>query len=237
MNYILEINAFERRMKRQPLPTMAQLLWYKLMAFANRQHWPESFSIGNDQLQGMLNTGSDQTARNARKQLVDAGLLLYEQGKKGSPGKHKLISIAANEFPEACQEYYGEKPGRVEDYLEDDITRYFGYTEAIGLEVRKITEELFDTFRPGAQPTTRDELEVFHKVIHREGEGREGTVLTIPEENKALLVHAFEQAAMAGAVNWNYINGIYRNFNARGITTVEQAYDYEVERDYRKGRL
>lgn len=236
MNYILEINAFERRMKRQPLPTMAQLLWYKLMAFANRQHWPESFSIDNDRLGELLNS-SPGTARTARDQLEKGGYIVYERGTKGRPNRYKLISIAANEFPEACQEYYGEKLGRVEDYLEDDITRYFGYTEAIGLEVRKITEELFDTFRPGAQPTTKDELEVFHKVIHREGEGREGTVLTIPEENKALLVHAFEQAAMAGAVNWNYINGIYRNFNARGITTVEQAYDYEVERDCRKGRL
>lgn len=35
MNYLLEINAFERRMRRVPLSRDAQLLWYKLMHLAN----------------------------------------------------------------------------------------------------------------------------------------------------------------------------------------------------------
>lgn len=239
MNYILEINAFERRMKRQPLPTTAQLLWYKLMAFANRQHWPEWFSVDNDRLTAILGAGSDQTVRKARQQLIDAGLLIYEKGVKKKPGRYKLVSIAFQEYPDATgsSDVYpaNDRPG-IEGYLEDDYTRYFGYTEAIGSEIKSVTQELLDTFRPGERATQRDELEVFHKIIDREGTGPEGTVLTVSEEKKALLVYAFEQASLAGAVNWRYINGIYRNMRMRDIKNVDQACDYDLDRDYRMGR-
>lgn len=239
MNYILEINAFERRMKRQPLPTTAQLLWYKLMAFANRQHWPEWFSVDNDRLTTILGAGSDQTVRKARQQLIDAGLLIYEKGVKKKPGRYKLVSIAFQEYPDAAgsSDVYpaNDRPG-IEGYLEDDYTRYFGYTEAIGSEIKSVTQELLDTFRPGERATQRDELEVFHKIIDREGTGPESTVLTVSEEKKALLVYAFEQASLAGVVNWRYINGIYRNMRMRDIKNVDQACDYDFDRDYRMGR-
>lgn len=239
MNYILEINAFERRMKRQPLPTTAQLLWYKLMAFANRQHWPEWFSVDNDRLTTILGAGSDQTVRKARQQLIDAGLLIYEKGVKKKPGRYKLVSIAFQEYPDAAgsSDVYpaNDRPG-IEGYLEDDYTRYFGYTEAIGSEIKSVTQELLDTFRPGERATQRDELEVFHKIIDREDTGPESTVLTVSEEKKALLVYAFEQASLAGVVNWRYINGIYRNMRMRDIKNVDQACDYDFDRDYRMGR-
>lgn len=77
MNYIREINAFECRMQRQPLPITAQLLWYKLMAFSNRQHWPEWFSVDNERLIAILNASSIKTLRVARTQLEDAGYIQY----------------------------------------------------------------------------------------------------------------------------------------------------------------
>lgn len=148
MNYILEINAFERRMKRQPLPTTAQLLWYKLMAFANRQHWPEWFSIDNDRLGGLLNSTAG-TARTARDQLVKEGYIICQRGAKGRPNRYKLVSIAFQEYPDAAgsSDVYpaNDRPG-IEGYLEDDYTRYFGYTEAIGSEIKSVTQELLDTF-------------------------------------------------------------------------------------------
>ena len=60
--------------------------------------------------------------------------------------------------------------------------------------------------------------------------------MTVSEEKKALLVYAFEQASLAGAVNWRYINGIYRNMRIRDIKNVDQACDYDLDRDYRMGR-
>ena len=105
MNYLLEINAFERRMRGHPLPTTAQLLWYKLMQFANRLYWPEWFSIDNDRLTATVNAGSDKTIRIARQQLVDAGLLQFEKGVKGRPSRYKLIPVTTIEAQEAGQSH------------------------------------------------------------------------------------------------------------------------------------
>lgn len=240
MNYILEINAFERRMKRQPLPTTAQLLWYKLMHFSNTHHWPEWFSIDNDRLTELLGSGSDQTVRKARQQLLDAGLLSYEKGVKGKPGRYKLVSVAENEYPESYYRWK-EEAGDGDEYegLEsvsddlEDITTYFGYTEALGRELKLFTGELFEKYAPDRKPNEQDERQVFHFIRQYDGEGP-GGVMTFPREKKELLAYAFEQANMAGAVNWNYINGIYRNFNNRGIKTADDAYGYDYERDRRK---
>lgn len=237
MNYILEINAFERRMKRQPLPIAAQLLWYKLMAFANRQHWPEWFTVDNERLTEILGASSDKTVRTARQQLIDSGLITYEKGVKGKPGRYKLTAIAFDEFPDtvAKMENYPvyDKPG-IEEYIEDDYTNNYGYTEAIGSEIKSVAQELFRLFRPGDQVTRRDEIEVFSKIIDRKGSGPEGTVLSVSEEKKALLVYAFEQASLAGAVNWRYINGIYEKLRMRGIQSVDKAVDYDLDREYRR---
>lgn len=236
MNYILEINAFERRMKRQPLPTTAQLLWYKLMAFANRLHWPEWFNIDNDRLTEILNVSSEGTARNARDQLINAGYIAYEKGVKGHPGRYKLLSIAEHEYPEAYEEYQEKGREGLADvgWEIDDITKYFGYTEELGLELKRFTGELYEAYLPGTRPTEQDERRVFQRIYQQEGTGSE-TVMAFPKERKELLAYAFEQASKANAMNWNYIDGIYRKFHERGIKNVDDAYGYEYERDRRKG--
>lgn len=235
LNYVLEINAFERRMKRQPLPTTAQLLWYKLMAFANRQHWPEWFSIDNDRLAELLMT-SEGTARSARDTLAKEGFILFERGVKRRPNRYKLLSIAEREYPEAYEDYREKEYEGLEavSWEAEDVTRYFGYTEVLGSELRRFTEELYAAYLPGTRPTKQDERRVFQYIMHQEGEGQE-TVLSFPKENKELLAYAFEQASMAGAVNWHYIAGIYRKFRDRGIRSIEDAYDYDIRRDQQKG--
>lgn len=234
MNYILEINAFERRMKRQPLPPAAQLLWYKLMHFANTLHWPEKFAIDNDRLTLLLGSGSDQTVRKARQQLLDAGLIIYEKGVKGKPGNYKLVSIAAIEHDQKQDDGY---EGLADLAEIDDITAYFGYTEALGLEVKRFTVELFEKYLPGVRPNDQDISKVFHYIRENEGEGP-GSVMTFPRERKELLAYAFEQASKTGpqATNWRYIEGIYGKFAQRGIKTVEDAYEDQAQHDRRKGR-
>ena len=46
-------------------------------------------------------------------------------------------------------------------------------------------------------------------------------------ERAELLRYAFKQAGDAGSVNWKYIEGIYDNFEKRGITNVEEAVRQE----------
>lgn len=222
MNYLAEINAFEKRMRRQPLPITAQLLWYKLMQFANRLYWPEWFTLENERLAEVMSTCSDKTVRIARDQLIEAGLIEFKRGVKKHPSQYHMVSLA-----DAPADDDG-----IADYAEEveDITTYFGYTQALGTELKKTTTELLRQYWPQHTPDANDERRVFHYIFetHKTPDG--DTVMTFPRERKALLAYAFEQASSAGAVNWNYIQGIYRNFAARNIDTVDQAYAYDERR-------
>ena len=238
MNYIREINAFERRMRRSPLPTTAQLLWYKLMQFANRLHWPECFSIDNDRLILLMNVSSEKTLRAAREVLLEEGYIVFERGAKGRPSSYRIISVDKMERLENGVDFTEEDAEPEDGFMLDkeDIASYFGYTETLGLELKKITKQLYETYLPTERPTEQDERRVFlHIKSQEQGPGGEW-VMTFPQAAKELLAYAFEEASKAGAVNWNYIEGIYRNLGSRGIKTVDQAYEYEAERDQRKGR-
>lgn len=232
MNYLLEINAFERRMRGHPLPTTAQLLWYKLIQFANRLYWPEWFSIDNERLASLLN-GSVGTARTARDQLIEGGYLCFERGVKCKPNRYKLIPVTTIEAREAGQRNIYNIPlaEGIEEYSEDvqDLTRYFGWTDAVGAELKKITGELFGTYAPDMRPTPRDEQRIFEYLRQSTGTGADATI-TFPIERKQLLAYAFEQASRAGKINWNYIDGVMRKLHERGITNLDEAYDYEAKR-------
>jgi len=226
LNYLREINAFEKQMRQHPLSPTAQLLWYKLMQFANLKFWPESFQMDHSTVLDMLNTKSDHAVMVARKEIIQAGYLIYTRGK---PGTYSLIPPSSKESPanasrQECQE---------EDFLlqtreENDLTRYFGWTEETALELDHITSVLFAEFLPGTEPTDEDRKQVFNYTqIQAEDNG--SFSIQFPKERKELLAYAFEIARKNHAVNWHYINGIYRNFSARGIETREDAIAYEYE--------
>lgn len=242
MNYITEINAFEYRMQRDPLPQAAQLLWYKLMHFSNRLHWPEWFSVDNGRLLLLIGISQEQTLRNARKSLSDEGYIQFERGTKGHPSRYRVIPAAERDAAierdaeTTEQEETGYNEGDFLAEVAEDIRQYFGFTTESQREVKQIATRLYETYLPGTKPTQQDEARVFHYTKEqREGpDGQWG--MSFPEEKKELLAYAFEQASMANSVNWNYIGGVYRNLAQRGIKTREQAYDYDYERDQRTGR-
>ena len=239
MNYIREINAFECRMQRQPLPITAQLLWYKLMAFSNRQHWPEWFSVDNERLIAILNASSIKTLRVARTQLEDAGYIQYRKGVKGKPSHYKLNSVDEMESGGDATALALEElqESVIPEDFKDDITRYYGYTEQLHLEIKRITKELFEAYLPNQQPTQQDELTVFHFVTNSWSAENGEREMAVDKGKRDLLAYAFDAAQRAGAVNWNYIGGVMRRIRERGIQNIDQAYDYDAERDQRMGRL
>lgn len=98
MNYLLEINAFNRMMRRQPLSEAAQLLWFKLMDFDNHMFWQSPFQLDNDRLAELLGSSTNK-AKTARDQLVQAGLLEFTQGVKRKPSAYRLIPPTTLEGP------------------------------------------------------------------------------------------------------------------------------------------
>ena len=97
MNYIAEINGFERWLETHPLPTLAQLLWYKLLYWSSRSGWPEWTQVDNRRLMVSLQIAREASLTESRDRLVNAGLIEYRKGRKGSPSRYRIISIYATE--------------------------------------------------------------------------------------------------------------------------------------------
>lgn len=93
MDYMREINAFERWLETNYLPCLSQLLWYRLMALCNRAGWPEWITVDNQRLMGMIQSGREATLIAVRNKLIESGLIEFIKGKKGSPNRYKMISI------------------------------------------------------------------------------------------------------------------------------------------------
>lgn len=93
MNYISEINAFEQWLESNHLSANAQLLWYKFMQRFNRANWQEWIQVDNLRLMAAMQMSSEKTFIKCRDELIKAGLIDYQKGKKGSPNKYRLLPI------------------------------------------------------------------------------------------------------------------------------------------------
>ena len=142
----MEHRAFANRMRRTPLSMAAQLLWYKLMDLANSLRWPEHFALDNSRLCAMINTKSRTTTIAARQELIDGGYLDFTPGIKGRPSTYHLRSV---EEMEGWQPPPDDLEGDFLAEFKEDPTSYFGYTEALGVELAETTAHLWEEFFPG----------------------------------------------------------------------------------------
>lgn len=92
MSYIDLINAFEKWLETNYLPSSAQLLWYKLIHIFNRAGWCEWVTVDNRRLMATLDVNREATFISWRNKLIEAGLFEYQKGKKGSPNKYKICT-------------------------------------------------------------------------------------------------------------------------------------------------
>lgn len=93
MSYIDLINAFERWLETNYLPSSAQLLWYKLIHIFNRAGWCEWVTVDNQRLMSVIQMESEKTLIRCRDKLIEAGLFEYKKGKKGSPNQYKINTV------------------------------------------------------------------------------------------------------------------------------------------------
>lgn len=184
-------------MRVAPLSPLAQLLWYKLIQLENRERWPDFVTVPNQELTTLVNVAQRNTIAKARTELIDAGYLFYTPGRKGAPGQYTVRLLN--------QRYrFADAPG-------DELDQYFGMTPEVKAEIEKITLELFATYRPGYAPTSHDRKCVYEAICEQKNDGADNWTIEIDYRSKGDLAYAFEAAANANAVNWNYIGGVLRN--------------------------
>lgn len=117
-----------------------------------------------------------------------------------------------------------------------DASLYFGVTEQDLATVAAYTDAIFARFAR-RQPTDADRANVFQVTHMSERDEQSGTwTVSFPPNRIELLMYAFEQAALSGKPgDWKYINGVLGRLAQRGISTLGQAEEYDLDRDENKG--
>ena len=101
VNYLAEIIAFERWLETNYLPISSQLLWYKMMNLFNRSGWSEWVIVDNLRLMATMSMGREATLIKARDELIKAGRILYQKGRKGSPNRYKMVYFTCKSVVES----------------------------------------------------------------------------------------------------------------------------------------
>lgn len=99
MGYIEQVNRLNRFTERVTrLSTGAYSLWFRLMDIANSRYWPDWVRVGTRTLMELMSIDSEKTFHKIRKELIDAGLIVYKRGNRS-----KLPSYHINQLDENLQ--------------------------------------------------------------------------------------------------------------------------------------
>lgn len=122
------------------------------------------------------------------------------------------------EHKQECKEY---KNVRMKEYISGDDGVIDIYACA-----KDIAHDLMKKYW-NRKPTETDIDNVYHLVIKINAKEQN---ISIDENKKELLEYAFQSSSNANATNWNYVNGVMSQLSTRGIETIDEAYEFDIQR-------
>ena len=206
MNYIAELNAFERALETVRLPANAQLLWYKLISLANRSNWAEWIEVDNGRLSGMLGIHRNSVI-SARDKLIEKNFIEYQRGKGRGIGRYKIISLmhknSATTCASTCASNCAEgvkKEKKQKKEINNNIikTKTETKTKNSAAAVVKAYQDNIGFVSPA----------VFEKIYS-----------WLDDVDESLIIYAIEQAVFNNKSSWQYINAILNNHFKAGRKT------------------
>lgn len=205
MNYIAELNAFERALETVRLPANAQLLWYKLISLANRSNWAEWIEVDNGRLAGMLGIHRNSVI-SARDKLVEKNFIEYQRGKGRGIGRYKIISLmhknsattCASTCASNCAEGVKKEKKQKKEIINNNIIKTKTETEIKTAAVVKAYHDNIGFVSPA----------IFEKIC-----------AWLDDVDESLIIYAIEQAVFNNKPNWQYINAILNNHFKAGRKT------------------
>ncbi|XOQ25472.1 MAG: Helix-turn-helix domain-containing protein [Mitsuokella multacida] len=90
--WMMEERHFYMRLSRHPLSASAQALWHLLMSKGNSAYWHFPVKVRTYELAGILNL-SVTSIKNARRELVKEGYMLYHNGTGRQPASYYMLSL------------------------------------------------------------------------------------------------------------------------------------------------
>ncbi len=207
MNYIAELNAFERALETVRLTGNAQLLWYKLMCLANKSNWSEWIEVDNGRLESMLGCGNKALIR-ARDKLIEKNFIEYQRGKGHGVGKYRIISLM-------CQK----------DTTNDTSVDTSVDTSTAKKEKKQKKEIINNNI---IKTKTKTETKNNAAAVVKAYQDNIGFVnpaifekicAWLDDVDESLIIYAIEQAVFNNKPNWQYINAILNNHFKAGRKT------------------
>lgn len=242
MDYIGQLNAFDNWLEYNELGAGPQLLWYKLMAIANKSGWQNELSIANTRLQAMTKT-SEKTLINNRNQLIQNGLLQYKKRGRTKAGIYLITDLTGN--------FTAKK--KVIDTVENPTTGNITVNSKVNPKVnREVNPSVDSTVNTSAyinntkQDNTNkedeDDLGVYEFIQVSWGKPPTGLLQgalgpMIKKWGSDIILFAFRLAfensiEMPGLKK--YVEAILESWNKQNIKTLDDAL--KAQEDYKNGK-
>ena len=239
MDYIGQLNAFDNWLEYNELGAGPQLLWYKLMAIANKSGWQSELSIANTRLQAMTKT-SEKTLINNRNQLIQNGLLQYKKRGRTKAGIYLITDLTGN--------FTAKK--KVIDTVENPTTGNITVNSKVNPKVnREVNPSVDSTVNPSAyinntkQDNTNkedeDDLGVYEFIQVSWGKPLTGLLQgalgpMIKKWGSDIILFAF-RLAFENSVEMpglkKYVEAILESWNKQNIKTLDDAL--KAQEDYK----
>ncbi|MFS0929129.1 DnaD domain protein [Enterococcus durans] len=239
MDYIGQLNAFDNWLEYNELGAGPQLLWYKLMAIANKSGWQSELSIANTRLQAMTKT-SEKTLINNRNQLIQNGLLQYKKRGRTKAGIYLITDLTGN--------FTAKK--KVIDTVENPTTGNITVNSKVNTKVnREVNPSVDSTVNPSAyinntkQDNTNkedeDDLGVYEFIQISWGKPPTGLLQgalgpMIKKWGSDIILFAF-RLAFENSVEMpglkKYVEAILESWNKQNIKTLDDAL--KAQEDYK----
>lgn len=239
MDYIGQLNAFDNWLEYNELGAGPQLLWYKLMAIANKSGWQSELSIANTRLQAMTKT-SEKTLINNRNQLIQNGLLQYKKRGRTKAGIYLITDLTGN--------FTAKK--KVIDTVENSTTGNITVNSKVNTKVnREVNPSVDSTVNPSAyinntkQDNTNkedeDDLGVYEFIQVSWGKPPTGLLQgalgpMIKKWGSDIILFAF-RLAFENSVEMpglkKYVEAILESWNKQNIKTLDDAL--KAQEDYK----
>ncbi|QQK77844.1 DnaD domain protein [Salicibibacter cibarius] len=217
MNYVKELKAFKDWLLLNDLDTSAIALWYTLMSINNMAGWKERFNAPNSTVEKLTGL-SKQGLVNARKNLIDNDLIVYEKGKKNKAPAYQMKSLVNSVDPSGYQSIYQSEYPSGYQSNDESLTipkqKRDGYEEVEDEEKTRaedpyvIYQENFGVMRPMITESISDWCSSFSAEI---------------------VVAAMKRGIKQNARSFAYIESILRDWSQQGIKTINDIKAYEKQ--------
>lgn len=213
MNYIKQINQFYRILPNNPLSSNAQCLYSYLLNKNSELGWIKEFTIANSIICGFTSL-SRQALDRARNELKSKGYIDYKKGIANKAGKYLIVSFDTQ----------NDTQDNTQSSTQDNIQSGHTLSTLNKLKETKQKENIsmqfvIDFYNQNINLITPFEYQKLQDYEHMELD---------------LIILAMQKAVTANKRNFNYIDGILKNWKAKGIKTVIQARNEEQE--FRKSK-